>query len=98
MKPAPFDYFDPDSLDEALDLLNQYGDDAEIIAGGQSLGPILNMRLSAPKVLVDLNRVTTLDYQREENGGPRSGGIVVVNLGALLGCHAFPPLANFHFF
>ena len=57
MKPAPFDYFDPDSLDEALDLLNEYGDDATIIAGGQSLGPILNMRLSAPKVLIDLNRV-----------------------------------------
>ena len=75
MKPAPFDYFDPDSLDEALDLLNQYGDDAEIIAGGQSLGPILNMRLSAPKVLVDLNRVTTLDYQREENGGLALGAM-----------------------
>jgi len=68
MKPAPFDYFDPDSLDEALDLLNEYGDDATIIAGGQSLGPILNMRLSTPKVIVDLNRVTALDYQREENG------------------------------
>jgi len=68
MKPAPFDYFDPDSLGEALDLLNEYGDDATIIAGGQSLGPILNMRLSAPKVLIDLNRVTALDYQREENG------------------------------
>ncbi len=75
MKPAPFDYYDPDSLDEVLDLLNQHGDDAKLIAGGQSLGPILNMRLSAPKVLIDLNRVTTLDYQREEKNGLALGSM-----------------------
>ena len=67
MKPAPFEYFDPDSLDEALDLLNQYGDEAKVLAGGQSLGPLLNMRLSVPEVIIDLNRVTALNYQREED-------------------------------
>ena len=45
MKPAPFDYVRVDSVDEAVDLLAEYGDDARIIAGGQSLMPMLNMRL-----------------------------------------------------
>ena len=45
MKPAPFDYYDPDSVEEVLDLLQQYGDDAKILAGGQSLGPLLNLSL-----------------------------------------------------
>jgi len=68
MKPAPFEYFDPDNEEEVLDLLTQYGDDAKLMAGGQSLGPLLNMRLSAPQVIIDLNRVAGLDYQREEDG------------------------------
>lgn len=68
MKPAPFDYFDPDSVEEVLELLRQYGDEAKLLAGGQSLGPLLNMRLSVPQVIIDLNRVEALNYQREVDG------------------------------
>jgi CO/xanthine dehydrogenase FAD-binding subunit len=68
MKPAPFDYFDPDSVEEVLELLKQYGDEAKLLAGGQSLGPLLNMRLSVPQVIIDLNRVEALNYQREVDG------------------------------
>jgi len=68
MKPAPFKYFDPDNEEEVLELLEQHGDDAKLMAGGQSLGPLLNMRLSVPQVIIDLNRVKGLDYQRWEDG------------------------------
>ena len=60
MKPAPFAYRDPDTVDEALDLLAEHGDDAKLLAGGQSLGPMLNMRVVTPAVIVDLNRVRAL--------------------------------------
>ena len=66
MKPAPFDYYDPTSLAEVLDLLQRYGSDAKLLAGGQSLIPVLNMRLAKPPVLIDLNRVAELAYIREE--------------------------------
>lgn len=62
MKPAKFDYYDPTSLEEALALLQQHGDDAKLLAGGQSLIPMLNMRLARPPVLIDLNRVEGLAY------------------------------------
>lgn len=61
MKPPPFDYRCPDTLDEALALLGEYGDDAKVLAGGQSLVPLLNFRLARPAVLVDVNRVPHLD-------------------------------------
>jgi 2-furoyl-CoA dehydrogenase FAD binding subunit len=60
MKPAPFDYIRVDSADEAVALLAEYGDDARILAGGQSLMPILNMRLAQPKVLIDISRAGDL--------------------------------------
>lgn len=60
VKPAPFRYFAPATLEEATRLLAQYGDEAKLIAGGQSLGPMLNLRLAAPAVLVDLNSVQDL--------------------------------------
>jgi aerobic carbon-monoxide dehydrogenase medium subunit len=60
MKPPPFDYHAPRSLDEALALLAQHGDEARPLAGGQSLIPVLNFRLTRPAVLVDLNRVAEL--------------------------------------
>lgn len=69
MKPAPFAYADPATLDEALELLAQHGEDAKVIAGGQTLGPLLNMRLVTPGVLVDLNRITELAYLRRDDGG-----------------------------
>jgi 2-furoyl-CoA dehydrogenase FAD binding subunit len=60
MKPAPFDYVRAESLDEALDVLGREGGDARVIAGGQSLMPMLNMRLAKPRVLVDIMRLGEL--------------------------------------
>lgn len=57
MKPPPFEYFQPTVLEEALQLLRQYGDDGVILAGGQSLLPVLNFRLTQPEVLIDINRL-----------------------------------------
>ena len=62
MKPAKFEYFAPTSLAEALELLEEHGDDAKVLAGGQSLMPMLNMRLALPEVVVDINRIPGLDY------------------------------------
>ena len=60
MKPAPFDYIRVDAADEAIALLAEYGDDARILAGGQSLMPILNMRLAQPRLLIDISRAADL--------------------------------------
>jgi hypothetical protein len=68
MKPAPFEYFAPDTMDEALRLLAEHADVAKVIAGGQSLGPLLNMRLARPDLLIDLNRLRELDYLRDDDG------------------------------
>lgn len=75
MKPAPFEYFAPESLDELLSLLQQYGDDAKILAGGQSLGPLLNMRLALPAVVLDVNRVSALDFQQTSSDGWHVGAL-----------------------
>ena len=75
MKPAPFDYYDPNSVEEVLELLQQYGDDAKILAGGQSLGPLLNMRLSTPQIIVDLNHVADLEYYKSDDTGLRVGAM-----------------------
>ncbi len=61
MKPAPFAYVAPRSLDEALALLARHGDEGKALAGGQSLLPVLNFRLAQPTVLVDLNGVGELE-------------------------------------
>ncbi len=76
MKPAPFDYHAPGSIEEALDLLHRLGDDAKILAGGQSLIPMLNFRLARPAVVVDINRIPALDWVREENGTVTIGALV----------------------
>jgi len=68
MKPAAFDYVRADTLDEALTALAAEGGDARIIAGGQSLMAMLNMRLARPKVLVDIMRIGDLDRIAEERG------------------------------
>lgn len=68
MKPAPFDYIRIDSADEAVACLRDGGDDARILAGGQSLVAILNIRLAQPKVLIDVGRCKALDYVRVERG------------------------------
>ncbi len=74
MKPAPVDYTAPDSLAEALALLAEHGFDGKLLAGGQSLVPLLNFRLAQPGVLIDLNRVRDLDYVRETAEGGVSIG------------------------
>jgi 2-furoyl-CoA dehydrogenase FAD binding subunit len=68
MKPAPFAYVRAESAEEALDVLAQTGGDARILAGGQSLLPMLNMRLARPEVVIDVMRVHTLK-QVEQKGG-----------------------------
>jgi len=76
VRPAPFDYVAPRTVDEALDLLARHGDEAKVLAGGQSLVPMMNMRLVRPAVVVDLNRVATLGALREDAGGLRLGALV----------------------
>lgn len=64
MKPAPFEYVRPESLGQAVSLLAEHGEEAKLLAGGQSLVPLLAFRLSSPSVLIDLNGVGELDYLR----------------------------------
>src|SRR5688572_4316884 len=61
MKPAPFEYHRPTSLAETFALLEQYGEDGRVLAGGQSLLPTLNMRLATPRAVIDINRLPGLD-------------------------------------
>lgn len=67
MKPAKFNYLRPTTVEEALELLSKYGEDAKILSGGQSLIPLLNMRLSTPHYLIDLSQVAELKYIRTDN-------------------------------
>lgn len=73
MKPARFEYYDPRSLEEALEILGGYGGDGKILAGGQSLMPLLNMRLARPKAIVDINRIQALNYVRATDTGVAIG-------------------------
>ncbi len=73
MKPAKFQYYDPTTIEEVVDLLSQFGDQARPLAGGQSLVPLMNFRLLRPAHLVDLNGVRDLSYLRVENGELRIG-------------------------
>jgi aerobic carbon-monoxide dehydrogenase medium subunit len=73
MIPAAFDYHSPATLDEALALLARHGDNAKILAGGQSLLPMLKLRLAETGVLVDIGRVPGLEYIKEEGGSLRIG-------------------------
>ena len=75
MKPAPFDYVAPRSLDEALAALADGGSDAKLLAGGQSLIPLLNFRLARPSLLIDLNRVEELAYVRSRDHGVAIGAM-----------------------
>ena len=69
MKPPKFQYFAPTGLGEAVALLHQHGVDAKVLAGGQSLMPLLNMRLVRPQVVIDVNRVSQLQYISPATGG-----------------------------
>src|ERR1700680_927179 len=73
MFPAAFDYIAPGALDEVLSLLSQHGDDAKVLAGGQSLIPLLKLRFAAPVIVIDIGRVDGLEGIRRENGNVRIG-------------------------
>lgn len=75
MKPAPFDYRAPTTLDEVVALLAEFGADGKLLAGGQSLVPLLNFRLARPDVLIDLNRVGNLSSVRDVDGGLAFGAM-----------------------
>jgi len=74
MIPAPFDYHAPASLAEAIGLLQQHGDDAKVLSGGQSLLPLLKLRLASTGHLVDIGRIPGLEYIKEEGGYLKIGG------------------------
>jgi carbon-monoxide dehydrogenase medium subunit len=76
MLPPPFDYAAPRSLDEVLDLLAEHGDEAKVLAGGQSLIPLLKLRLGEPALLVDINRLDGLGQVAEDDGQLRVGALV----------------------
>jgi CO/xanthine dehydrogenase FAD-binding subunit len=76
MKPPPFEYFAPDTIEEALTHLAEYGYDAKALAGGQSLIPMMNFRLAQPEVLIDLNNIASLSFiNRDDNGELRLGAM-----------------------
>ena len=73
MLPAPFEYHAPKTVDEALELLDQLGDEGKVLAGGQSLIPLLKLRFASPGHLVDINKIKDLDYLEERDGALRIG-------------------------
>ncbi len=75
MKPAPFRYARAESLEHALALKAEYGDEARFLAGGQSLIPAMNFRLAQPAILIDLNPLGELDYVRPDASGMRIGAL-----------------------
>lgn len=75
MKPVPFGYVAASSAEEAVALLAKHGDDAMILAGGQSLLPLLNLRLARPSVLVDVSGIAELDYIVESDGAIEIGAV-----------------------
>src|SRR5690348_5490956 len=75
MKPAAFAYYDPTTTEEAVELLSELGDEGKVLAGGQSLVPLLNMRLARPEAIVDINRVKDLAYIHEAPDGLMVGAL-----------------------
>ena len=75
MKPAPFEYCRADTLDEALDLMAEFGSDASVLAGGMSLGPMLNMRLARPAAVIDINPVEELTGIRTAEDDIETGAV-----------------------
>jgi carbon-monoxide dehydrogenase medium subunit len=75
MIPAPFDYQRASSVDEAVGLLREHGDDTKLLAGGHSLLPLMRLRLAAPAVLIDIGRIDDLSYVRSDGGQVRIGAL-----------------------
>jgi len=76
MFPADFEYFAPTSLDEALSLLADHADEAKVMAGGQSLIPLMKLRFAAPAIVIDINRVPGLDQMQQADGSLGVGALV----------------------
>ena len=79
MKPRPFDYVRPDTAEEAVALLADYGDDARVLAGGQSLVPMLNLRIVEAEALIDISRIAALDAIRDVGDRIEIGAAVTQN-------------------
>jgi carbon-monoxide dehydrogenase medium subunit len=75
MIPPSFEYLRPKTIPEAVALLQQYGDEAKILSGGQSLIPMMKLRLARPGYLIDINRISGLSYTKEEGGFLKIGGL-----------------------
>jgi aerobic carbon-monoxide dehydrogenase medium subunit len=75
MLPRAFEYARPDSVEDAVALLGEYGERAKVLAGGQSLIPLMKLRLAAPEVVIDINRIRELGGIREESGGVVIGSL-----------------------
>ena len=75
MKPAAFDYYAPTTVDDVMALLKRYGSDARLLAGGQTLLPMMNFRLVAPEIIIDLNRIPELAFIREAGGQVHIGAM-----------------------
>src|SRR5215212_6026349 len=96
MIPGAFDYLAPKSVEETVALLAQHGDDAKVLAGGQSLIPAMRFRLASPALLIDINNLTELEYVREQNGHLAIGALareVMLEDSAVV-ARAFPLLAD----
>jgi aerobic carbon-monoxide dehydrogenase medium subunit len=76
MYPASFDYFAPTTLDEALALLEEYGEDGKVLAGGQSLIPLMKLRFASPRALFDINGVSELGDLEQQDGSLHVGALV----------------------
>jgi carbon-monoxide dehydrogenase medium subunit len=76
MYPASFEYFAPTTLDEALGLLEEYGDEGKVLAGGQSLIPLMKLRFAAPRAIIDINGLSELDRLEEQGGSLHIGALV----------------------
>jgi carbon-monoxide dehydrogenase medium subunit len=75
MIPPAFEYLRPTTIPEAIAFLQQYGDDAKILSGGQSLIPMMKLRIARPAYLIDINRIAGLSYIKEEDGQLKIGGL-----------------------
>src|SRR5207302_4558154 len=75
MIPPAFEYLRPKTVSEAVALLHQHGDDAKILSGGQSLIPMMKLRLARPSHLIDINRISGLSYIKEDGGFLKIGGL-----------------------
>ena len=73
MYPASFEYLRPGGVDEAIEMLRRYGDDAKLLAGGQSLVPMMKLRVARPRYLIDIHRLADLNYIRDDAGSIRLG-------------------------